>query len=569
MTRADLPALHSLGFENDELKELSLWEPATGEPEDLADAYIRRSKKKDTLTTLRGHLRDVCRRAREEGKHIRHVWFEQKSASKVTVRREEFEQAVDAINQNLSKTLYVYRTDRLSRRGMGAVDRQIDEFDRRKARIVSVSEGLDSSQPGMRIVFGILADRAREEAKMITERTQDSSDEFKREGNWHGGVTPFGLWSPKGSKRLKRHLEEYPIARRIAEYLLDGKVPKWIAETLNAQGVRTRKGKMWRAQTIIHLAHSPAWAGLVPNRERVHDEDDNPLEKWVKRAEPLLNAKGEPIRCGVGVVTYEEWLRIQRTFASRTGNERGKGRNRGTGRGVRQHATIAGWILQCPRCKGPMSNGGTNYRCEARVSQGKAACEGTVTGRQRVDEAVGSMWVNHIFRLSPESPTIHEIARRWLSYQNPETETQKRKVTSLYDAAIERQARLRKEFFILGRMSEDQFEELRAQQDTLVAELKAEYDELAKGADLTPLMSPTSLATIWAAEGIEGRRALFKAACKSLTLTLPKGPGDRTPILERLVPEWRDTTGLPVDVREGAQKTLNRRRARKATATAS
>ncbi|MFJ8955639.1 recombinase family protein [Streptomyces sp. NPDC102381] len=566
MERADRTALRGLGFKDAELKELGLWERASGEPGDLAEAYIRRSKKKDTLTNLRGHLRDICRRAREEGKQIRHVWFEQKSASKATVRREEFEQACNAVMQGLSKTLYVWRTDRLSRRGMGAVDRQIDEFDRKSARICSVSEGLDSSQPGMRIVFGILADRAREEAKSITERTQSSSDEFKREGNWHGGVTPFGLYSPKGSKKLKRDPSEYPLARRIAEYLLDRKVPQWIAEKLNSEGKKTRKGKNWRAQTIIHLAHTPAWAGLVPQRERVFDDDGNALEKWVKRPEPLLNAKGEPISCGEGVVTYAEWLKIQRIFGERTGAARGKGRTRGTGRGVRQNTTVAGWILCCPFCGGPMSNGGTNYRCETRVSSGLSACKGTVTARDRVDAAIETLWIGHIVRLSPESPTIHEIARRWLNYQNPEKEAHKRKVTAMYDAAIERQAKLRKEYFVLGTMSEEDFEYLRGQQDEIVADLKKEYEALTREADLTPLMNPESLTTIWQAEGVEGKRELFKAACKKLTLKPPAKKGDRTPILKRLAPEWRDDSGLPDDVREGAQKTLDRRRALKAAA---
>ncbi|MEU4484616.1 recombinase family protein [Streptomyces purpurascens] len=546
MERQDLPNLRALGFSDDEIKELGLWEPATGNPADLAEAYIRRSKKKDTLTALRGHLRDICRRAREEGKRIRHVWFEQRSASKAHVRREEFDSACDAVLRGLSKTLYVWRTDRLSRRGMGAVDRLIDDFERKqRARIVTTSEGLDSSQPGMRIVFGILADRAREEAKSITERTQSSSDEFKREGNWHGGVAPFGLYSPKGSKKLKRLASEYPLARRVAEYLLDCRVPQWIAETLNSEGKRTRKGKMWRAQTIIHLAHSPAWAGLVPDRERVFDEHGNPLDKWIKRAEPLLNEKGVPVSCGEGVVTYAEWLKIQRILMGRTGSERGKGRSKGTGRGVRQHKTVAGWILRCPRCNGPMSNGGTNYRCDTRVTQGKAACEGTVTGRARVDEAVAVLWINHILALSPESPTIHAIARRWLAYQSPEKEAHKQQVTAQYDAAIERQAKLRKEFFVLGRMDESTFEELRQQQDELVAELRKELDELSVHSDLTPLMDPYALTAIWEAEGIEGRRELFKAACRKLTISLPTKRGDRTPILDRLEPEWHDDSVNP------------------------
>uniref|UniRef100_A0AAU2VZ34 Uncharacterized protein n=1 Tax=Streptomyces sp. NBC_00008 TaxID=2903610 RepID=A0AAU2VZ34_9ACTN len=49
MEREDLPNLRALGFEDDELMALGLWEPVTGSPTDLAEMYVRRSKKKDTL----------------------------------------------------------------------------------------------------------------------------------------------------------------------------------------------------------------------------------------------------------------------------------------------------------------------------------------------------------------------------------------------------------------------------------------------------------------------------------------------------------------------------------------
>jgi hypothetical protein len=76
-------------------------------------------------------------------------------------------------------------------------------------------------------------------------------------------------------------------------------------------------------------------------------------------------------------------------------------------------------------------------------------------------------------------------------------------------------------------------------------------------------MSVEALAALWESEGMEGKRALLSAALKSVTLLPAKYKGDRTPISERLVPEWRDTDGMPDDVREGVQKTLQRRRGRK------
>jgi len=77
------------------------------------------SNKKEDLATLRGHLWDLVRWARADGLQIRHVWFEQLSASKAYVRRREFEKATQAIVDGKSKTLGVWKTDRFDRRGMG------------------------------------------------------------------------------------------------------------------------------------------------------------------------------------------------------------------------------------------------------------------------------------------------------------------------------------------------------------------------------------------------------------------------------------------------------------------
>jgi site-specific DNA recombinase len=105
--RDDLATLRALGFEDEEIKALGLWEPAVGDPGDLAEVYLRRSKRRDTLSSLRQQLREMCGFGVTEQKRIRHVWFEQKSASKVSVRREEFDNATGAILAGISKTLYV------------------------------------------------------------------------------------------------------------------------------------------------------------------------------------------------------------------------------------------------------------------------------------------------------------------------------------------------------------------------------------------------------------------------------------------------------------------------------
>ncbi|MEU2605941.1 recombinase family protein [Streptomyces albus] len=540
MEREDRPALRTLGFEETELKELGLWEPATGTPADLIEMYVRRSKKKDTLSSLREQVRRMCAHATSEGKAIRHVWFEQKSASKAHVRREEFEKATAAIMAGLSKTLYVFKTSRLSRRGMGQVGLLLDKFEERQARIYVVAENLDSTRS--RMVLAILSEQAREQAADIAQFTKLGIDASKAEGKWTGGITPYGLYSPKGSGKLARNPSEYPTARRIAEYLLDGKTPAWVADTLNSEGKRTRHGKLWQASGIIKLAHSVTWAGLVPNREKILDEHGNDVGKYHRGGEPLFDRSGHPIALGEGVITFAEHMKIRSLLAERAQEGTTIGSKK---RGKRLTVTLLSGILRCPHCKGSMNNGGINYRCAARQEEGPSSCEGVSTDRKRVESAVEVMWLNHVLNLPPDSPTIHAIARGWLSYQDPAAEARKAQVTAALESAVGREMQLKKERFVLGRMTEADYEYLWRELNAQIDSLKAELAQLSQEADLSPLADPESLAGLWADAGIGGQRALLRAALNKITLLPAKYRGDRTPILDRLVPDWKDESANP------------------------
>ncbi|MEK2473056.1 recombinase family protein [Streptomyces noursei] len=558
MEREDLPTLRALGFEDDELKRLGIWDVAVGDPGALAEMYVRRSKKKDTLSSLRQQVREMCGHAHSEGKKIRHIWFEQRSASKAHVRREEFEKATGAIIGGSSKTLYVYKTSRLSRRGMGQVGLLLDEFEAIKARIYVVAERLDSTRS--RMVLAFLSEQAREQAADISQFTKLGKDANKAEGKWTGGVTPYGLHSPKGSGKLARHPDEYQVARRIAVYLLNRKTPAWIADRLNSEGKLTRHGKKWKDTGIISLAHSVTWAGLAPNRERMRDEHGNELDKYHRGGTPLLDTSGHPILLGEGIVSFAEHIKIKKILAERSQPGTSIGNRT---RGKRETVAILTELLRCGRCEGQMENGGVNYRCKARKTEGKTSCKGTSTTRPRIENAVEGLWLTHILSLSPDSDVIHFIAREWLSYQDPAKEKRKQEVGAALENAATRELKLQKEFFIGGSMDETRYESLRRDLGEQIASMKAELKELSKEADLSALMDPKALAALWNRAGVSGRRALLRAAIRKIVLS-PAGPGDRTPIEERLEIDWRDkkTNERPLEIAlEHIDKTRARRNA--------
>ncbi|GAA3004858.1 hypothetical protein GCM10010519_40880 [Streptomyces lactacystinicus] len=545
MQRADYKTLRKMGFTDDELKELGLWDVATGDPADLAIAYIRRSQNRDDLTTLRQHLRDIARAAIRDSKKIAHVYFEQRSASKASVFREEFENATGDILKGRAKTLYVWKSDRLSRRGMGQVGNLLDEFDRRKARAVSVTEGLDSSQ-GSRIVWAILSERARDEAKDIALRTKTGLDAHKAEGKWTGGVVPYGLMHDPETGKLVRHSTEFIPARRIAVGLIKNHTPQQIAYAMNARGYVTRTGKPWSATGIISLAHSLSWAGIVVVKERMKDEFGAPLDKWHRGGVPLLDADGFPVSCGDGVITYAEHLIIEKNLASRAVPGTAIGDRT---RGKRKAKCVASTVLRCPYCRGRMTNSGISFYCEKRKDQGATSCKGSSINRLETESAIADMWQKHILSLSPESDVITHIAREWLKYNDPGKEERRITVDAALKDARTRKKRLDNAHFVSGTVDEDSYTEMSGKLAAQITAFQSELAELSREADLSPLMAPESLAQLWASQDAEGQRALLKSAATHIDFLHVAGRGKRgAPVAERLNVAWKEKS------RPGADK---------------
>lgn len=541
--REDHATLVELGLSPEELETLGLDKPATADPSGLMDAYLRRSNKKEDLATLRGHLRDVVRWAQANGLQIRHVWFEQFSASKTYVRRREFEKATQAIMDGKSKTLGVWKTDRFDRRGMGAVGRRLDEFDRRQSRLVSVSEGLDSSQGG-RMVFAILSERAREEAKDMAKRVKIGHDSHKAEGRRGTGRPPFGLYSAPGSGKVEPHPDEYGTARRLADLLLDRKTTKDTAHQLNEEGYRTRSGATWSPTAVSKLAQSPLFAGMVPVRRRKTDEHGNPLDSWEGYGEPLRDETGEVIMCGKGVVTPGEWFKIKALIAERTDDRWAKGKPEakylGTGSYRCGRLRDKKGTGELEPCGGSMSHRGGRYRCEVRQTRGKSICEGVVTLADRIDHAVGQAWIHHITALEPGDPVVIEIARRWLAFADPETQARKNEAQKALEAAQRRVKKLEDDFYVYGKMDEERFEELSEGQRAVIESIAATLEALDAEADLSPLTQVAALREAWEAADMADKRMLLKCTLgkKGITVKPAARQGDHTPILERLEFDW-------------------------------
>jgi site-specific DNA recombinase len=430
----------------------------------------------------------------------------------------------------------VWKTDRLDRRGMGTVGTLLDTLDQRKARLVSISEGVDSSKGG-RLVFAILSERARDEARDIGKRATIGHDSHRKSadmGRRGTGQTVYGLYSAPGSGKVSHDPEEYPKARQIADWLLADVPAKQVAQRCNAKGWKTRAGKTWSVSAISSLARSPMFGGMVPVRERKTDEDDNYLDVWERRGHPLLGEDGKPAKCGDGVVTVGEWYKINALMDARTGSTGGFNRGKV---GPRQLLT---GMIPCPHCRTRLNAHKLYYKCPTNETKGRSVCIGRSTLIERIDNHVVGAWIRHVTVLDDEDPVLHEIARRWLNYNNPEHEERKRALTGSLDAARQRLSALEDRFYLQGKMSEGRFDEMSRNLESQIRQLSNELDGLRQSQDMSPLFDAEMWAVVFKHEDttLNEKRALLKSAIEWIDILPSKGRGDRRPIEDLVSIKW-------------------------------
>lgn len=490
------------------------------DPSKLCDLYLRRSKLQDDKTTLRKHEKDLRAWADRAGLSVRKIWLEEVSAFKAGVVREEFDKALAAVAAGEVKTLLVWKLDRLSRRGMGQVGFVLDKFEAISARLVAFIDGLDSSISQHRGLFAWLAEQARSESYNISVRTTSTKAEKKLSGRWPGGQAPYGLRVKGG--RTKHNKKEYLNARLIATSLLDGMATGPLAEKMNSMEVKTRRGAQWRSSSITQLVRSPAFAGLMPVFERYIDTSGR--DRWRPTNEPLLNAKGKPVRVGKGVVTPAERLLILAKLRSRTSESLASGR-----RGKPAAQSLLSSYAKCGRCGGPMTKSGQQYRCYKRVNMGKSVCQGMTVLVKDADSVVEAAFMARVSTFTSESEIYRALALRWLAYDNPEANARREELITAADDASTRLERLDGAYFVKGQFKDpkgdERYAQMRGSIETQLAAIKMELDEISKNVNLSVLRDPQRIKQEWTSADLNQARQLLGIVMHSVTILPPRGQG--------------------------------------------
>ena len=162
--------------------------------------------------------------------------------------------AFRALEDGQAEALAVYRLDRLARK-LACQETWIEMQEDKGRKVVSVTEpdyGEDETRDFVRQVLGAVAQYER---AVIVRRMQSGRAEKARQGGYAYGSPAYGQRAEGG--QLVTDESEQATIGRIRELHAEGKSLREIAATLDAEGLKPKRGGSWHARTVARVLNRP------------------------------------------------------------------------------------------------------------------------------------------------------------------------------------------------------------------------------------------------------------------------------------------------------------------------
>ena len=254
---------------------------------------------------------------------------------------------------------------------------------RRLISVISINEQVDESPAGS-LLEGIIEVIDEFYSANLSQDTMRGMKENALRGFRNGGRTPFGYRRhAETSGATTKHKitpdeKEAPIVTRIFEMAFHGDGGKAIADSLNAEGLRTRSGRLFGATNVNHILRNEAYVGtLVWNKRRG------------RLAGRQQRTEGEVIRvpdCHPPLVDRYVFERVQALLTSRRPSMKHPMR-------VSSQYLLSG-LARCASCGSTAvgTNGKSGkylyYSCNNRILKGRTACDAPATNARKLEAFV-------------------------------------------------------------------------------------------------------------------------------------------------------------------------------------
>ena len=266
--------------------------------------YLRKSRedeelKDDTLARHEKMLSEYCARY---NLHISKVYKEIVSGENIA-NRPKMQALLDDVAAGLYDGVVCIEIERLSRGNQIDQCEILDVFKNSNTKIYTLQKVYDLSKEDVdEEYFEFALFMSRREYKTITRRMQRGRLQATKEGFYIGNTTPYGFDKVRKDKGyvLVPNPQEADVVRFIFDQYIAGHGTQYIANHLNAQGLKTRYGKYWSIPLIMPILKNKVYIGLV-HSSKLNDWFKGKHEALIdletfERAQAIITTKAPKVR---------------------------------------------------------------------------------------------------------------------------------------------------------------------------------------------------------------------------------------------------------------------------------
>ena len=176
---------------------------------------------------------------------LRKTYVDQGSGG--TLNRPALQQLLADAQRKALTHVVILKLDRITR-SVQDLGKLIDLFKKHRIKLISIIEGINADTASGEMVMNILASVAQWERKSAGERTAQVLRFKKAHLDVYCRVPPFGFKAD--GKKLVPVPAEMAVVKQIRDRRTAGQSLREIAAILNSQGVLTRHGKAWAAESV-------------------------------------------------------------------------------------------------------------------------------------------------------------------------------------------------------------------------------------------------------------------------------------------------------------------------------
>ena len=178
--------------------------------------------------------------------------FVEVGSGKSTKDRPEFQNALNAV-QDRADGIIAIKLDRIARNTRDVLTLVEDVLEPHNKHLVLLDLNVDTSSPTGKMILTMMSAVAELERASIAERCFRGRAYKKSQGLYAGGAPAFGLKAVEGQDQLVQNDQEQQVIALILSLRQQGKSMAAIAETLNAEGFKSKRGGHWYGSSVKNV----------------------------------------------------------------------------------------------------------------------------------------------------------------------------------------------------------------------------------------------------------------------------------------------------------------------------